>query len=49
MSDLSDLSPATPTSPRGSAPWVESDKAPPEAILPEDIEDEVPVHNSDGK
>ena len=47
---MPDLSPATPTSPGGQVPWTEyEDKPPPEAILPEDIEDEVPVHNSESK
>ncbi|XP_052791262.1 uncharacterized protein LOC128225215 [Mya arenaria] len=47
--DISDLSPATPTSP-GSTPWGEMDhRPPPESLLPEEIEDEVPVHNSDGR
>jgi len=47
MCDLGDLSPATPTSP-GPSPWEDSPHPPPEAILPEDIDDQVPVHNSDG-
>ncbi|KAH3871453.1 hypothetical protein DPMN_034655 [Dreissena polymorpha] len=49
LCDLGELSPATPTSPISPSPWEESHRQPPpEALLPEEIEDRIPVHNSDG-
>lgn len=48
--DLGVLSPGTPTSSHGKMSWGEfEDRPPPESILPEDIEDEVPVHDSEGR
>ena len=47
--DKSNVIDQSPTSPKSDSLFDWEDKPPPEAILPEEICDEVPVHDSEGR
>ena len=48
--NMGDQSPGSPNKSPDSSPWVDyEEKPPPEAILPEEMEDEIPVHDSEGR
>ena len=47
---LGDISPTSPTSPTSQSSFsLDEDRLPPDAQLPEEIEDEVPVYDSEGR
>ena len=47
---LGDVSPTSPTSPTSQSSFsLDDDRLPPEALLPEEIEDEVPVYDSEDR
>ena len=47
--DKSNISEPSPTTPKSDSLFDWEEKPPPEAILPEDVCDEVPVHDSEGR